>query len=260
MRYFSIAVISMLGIASSITSAQAETLQKKNWSGPYVGMNIGVTKERGATDVSTSDSFPSSYFTPPDPKQISAEADDDISQSSLAAGLFGGYGHQFDNLYLGVEASINSLGFDESHTSGAVYQSNPTGKFTNELSVKANWQATLRTRVGWAKDRWLAYVTGGVAATRITLDASFSDDYLGVGAAGQDSTKETKFGWVAGLGGEYALNDSWTIRTEYLYADFGKVDTSAFVTNPAFPTLGNNLKSSVDFRTQMLSVGFSYHF
>jgi opacity protein-like surface antigen len=82
----------------------------------------------------------------------------------------------------------------------------------------------------------------------------------GTGAFGRDSDNETKLGWVIGLGGEYALSESWTIRGEYLYADYGKVDTTALVTNPAFPTLANDLKSSVELKTQILSVGVSYRF
>src|SRR5690606_22984372 len=155
-----------------------------------------------------------------------------------------GFGTQHGNLYLGAETSVHSLRFDASRTAGATYLSNPAGAFTHALSVKADWQATLRARVGFAHERWLAYVTGGAAVTQIRLAASFADDFLGTGASGRSSSTETKLGWVAGLGGEYALSEHWTVKGEYLYADYGKVDTATTVNNPAFPTLANRLESS----------------
>lgn len=254
-------VLGLLATLSLMTNVQAQTLQDYDWSGSYIGGSLGAAHSRGSFDASTSDGFVGSYFTPPDPEQIAEAADKSASQSRLSAGLFGGYGKQFDNLYVGVEAGLNSLSFDESASSGEIYESSPTSSFTNEISVKADWQASLRARVGWAEKRWLAYLTGGVAATRIRMDATFSDDFSGAGGAfGSDSDNDTKLGWVIGLGGEYALSESWTIRAEYLYADYGKADTTALVTNPAFPTLANDLKSSVDLKTQILSVGVAYQF
>lgn len=252
--------MSTMGALGLLNCAHAEMSPVRNWSGLYLGGTAGMAEGRATMGASTSDGFTGSYFTTPDPQQIAAEANRKAAQSRWVGGFFGGYGRQFDTLYLGAEASVNSLNFDETQTSGAVYQSNPAGKFSNRLSVKADWQATLRARVGWAQDKWLAYVTGGVAAMRIKLDAAFADDFLGAGATGQNANKETKLGWVLGLGGEYALSDSWTLRAEYLYADYGKVSTSAVVTNPAFPALANTLQNSVDLKTQVLSVGLSYRF
>lgn len=260
MDKFTLAACGIFGICNLMTAAHAQPLQAHDWSGAYLGANIGAAKGQAETAASTSDGFAGSYFTQSDPEQIAAEADGSLSQASPAVGLFGGFGQQFGNLYLGIEASANSLSFDESHRSGAVYLSSPASEFSNELSVTADWQAMLRARLGWAQERWLVYMTGGAAITQIKLDASFADNFLGTGARGRDSSKETKLGWVLGLGGEYALSESWAIRGEYLYADYGKVDTSAQVTNPAFPTLANQLKSSAELKTQTLSAGLSYRF
>lgn len=256
---YSLVALGIFSALNLMTSAQAQPLQDYDWSGTYIGGSLGVAHGRASFDASTSDGFPGSYFTPPDPEQIAGEADRKASQSRLSAGLFGGYGQQFDQLYLGVEAGVNSLSFDETSSSGGIYESNATASFTNEISVKSDWQASLRARVGWAEKRWLAYFTGGLAATRIRMDATFSDN-LATGALGYDSDNETKFGWVVGLGGEYALSERWTLRAEYLYADYGKADTKSVVTNSIYPALANDLKSSVDLKTQILSVGVSYRF
>lgn len=225
-----------------------------------MGGTAGWVDARAKTRASTSDGFVGSYFTSPDPEQIAGEARGGVSQSSMAIGGFGGVGQQFGNLYVGVEASVNSMRFDETRSSGAVYLSNAAGTFVNTVSVKTHGQATLRARLGWIHDRFLTYVTGGVAAARVKMDASFSDNFLGTGASGRDTNKETRLGWVVGLGSEYALSDRWTIRADYLYADYGKIDTSAVITNPVFPALSNHLDNSIDLKTRMFSVGLSYRF
>jgi len=55
---------------------------------------------------------------------------------------------------------------------------------------------------------------------------------------------------------EWWLDNPWRV---FSYADYGDVDTTAFVSNPA-QTLGNDLKSSVGLTTQVFSLGLSYHF
>lgn len=260
MRVVPLAALGVFCVMNFMVCAQAQTSLSRDWSGAYFGGSLGAAEGRADAEASTTDGFTGSYFTSPDPQQIAGEADGTLSQSSLSGGLFGGFGQQFGNLYVGVEASAQSLSFDEKRTSGATYLSNSDGVFTQELSVKADWQATLRGRLGWAQDRWLAYVTGGAAVAQVRVDASFRDNFLGVGAAGGGSNKDTKLGWVAGLGGEYALSDRWTLRGEYLYADYGKVDTSYAVANPAFPTFGNRMKSSAELKTQSLSLGMAYRF
>lgn len=239
------------------THAQASPV---DWSGAYLGFGVGAAQGSAKANVHTQDGFPGSYFTPPDPEQIDAVTATTLTDRGFSGTLFAGYGQQHGKLYFGLEASASSLDFDTSDTSGAVYLSNAAGAFSNQISVSADWQATVRGRLGWVEQRWLAYVTGGVAFTQVRLDAQFRDNFLGVGATGSGSEKQTRTGWVLGAGGEYALSDAWRLRGEYLYADYGRIEASAVVTNPAFPWFANELDSSVDFRTQSLTLGLSYQF
>ncbi len=63
-----------------------------------------------------------------------------------------------------------------------------------------NAVGTVRARGGFSFDRFLAYGTGGVA---------FRD------------ANNNGVGWVAGVGGEYALTDNFSLGVEYLHYDFG---------------------------------------
>ena len=113
---YSLAAVGLMVALGTMTAAHAQP-QDYDWSGTYIGGSLGAAHSRASFDASTSDGFPGSYFTTPDPEQIAEAADKSASQSELSAGLFGGYGQQFDRLYLGVEAGVNSLSFDESTSS-----------------------------------------------------------------------------------------------------------------------------------------------
>ena len=70
----------------------------------------------------------------------------------------------------------------------------PTG-----CQTKNNWLGTARGRVGYAWDRVMPYVTGGLAVGDIEANQS--------GFAG---VHDTKAGWAAGGGVEAALAGNWT--------------------------------------------------
>ncbi|MGZ8251410.1 MAG: outer membrane protein [Methylophilaceae bacterium] len=257
MRYFHFAgLLIAYGICS--TSAHAETPIARDWSGFYLGGSVGVAKSFGDTKASTSLGA-GSYFISPDDVQLAAAGDGSLSQSRLSGGMFAGFGRQYGNVVIGVETSVNSLGFDDSRTQTTSYISAPGTQFSLRQTVEADWQGTLRLRLGYTQENWLAYVTGGAALTRVKLATSFSDNFQ-LGASGQGSESETKAGWTLGAGGEYALFGDWTIRGEYLYANFGSIDNSSVVTNPSNPGLGNTIRDSIDFRTHTLSIGLVYRF
>lgn len=76
-----------------------------------------------------------------------------------------------------------------------------------------DYLASIRGRIGYATDRALFYVTGGVAF------AEFSKDDFGV-----DFDDDTETGWVVGGGAEFKLAGNWSLGLEGLYYDFDDVD------------------------------------
>jgi outer membrane immunogenic protein len=73
------------------------------------------------------------------------------------------------------------------------------------------------------------YVTGGGAAADVSITATEP----GVGIA---SESKTRWGWAAGVGVEAARIHSFTVKAEYIYADFGN---SAYFNPPPLPGLIN---------------------
>jgi opacity protein-like surface antigen len=81
--------------------------------------------------------------------------------------------------------------------------------------------ASVTGRIGYAWDRFLGYVKLGGAFQRSTYSL------LVAGLTGATAS-ETRFGWTAGIGGEYAFLDWLTVFVEYDYYDFG-TKTSALI-------------------------------
>ena len=75
------------------------------------------------------------------------------------------------------------------------------------------------------------------------------------------SARATKTGWTLGGGVEYALSRNWSLTAQYLYADFGRIRTSApLVPTPTLDEFSAVIDSSTDLRTNLILVGATYRF
>jgi outer membrane immunogenic protein len=81
--------------------------------------------------------------------------------------------------------------------------------------------ASVTGRAGYAWDRFLAYVKGGTAWERSTYSLLVANQFAA-------SVSETRGGWTAGIGGEYAFLDWLTGFLEYDYYRFG-TNSNSFV-------------------------------
>ena len=99
---------------------------------------------------------------------------------------------------------------------------------------------TTRVRLGYAMDRSLVYVTGGLAYGNVRAgmrEISFEDD-------------ETRYGWALGGGVEWAFAPRWSLKAEYLHVDLGdRRNYSVFGTS-----------TDVDITADIARVGLNYSF
>ncbi len=147
-----------------------------------------------------------------------------VFSNAGSLGVSGGFGggqlgcnYQAGAAVFGIETDFQGAGMSKSFgpTAFAV-----PGVITFNGSDKLKWFGTLRGRLGYAADRVLLYVTGGLAY------ANNSFDFTGIDAAGNSftiSNSTTKMGWVVGAGVEWAVAGSWTVKAEYQYLSFGSV-------------------------------------
>lgn len=183
-------------VPSNVASA-GETPSYYNWSGVYVGGNVGWSGFKSEwTDVD--EDWGISPF-------------DAGSRGFLLGGVIG-YNHQLgNNLVLGIEGDLaftsNKRSFD------------PTGEDEVDMLNRMDMFGTVRARAGYAFDRLMPYVTGGLAVAHFkhvwTERDDVSDSWPDFGG--------NKVGWTLGAGVELALSERWTVKTEYLHADFGDV-------------------------------------
>ncbi len=97
---------------------------------------------------------------------------------------------------------------------------------------KLPWFGTFRGRLGFTPaDRWLLFVTGGLAYGEVTTSETLNVN----GAVVAFSTDRTKVGWTVGGGVEAALWGNWTGKLEYLYIDFGTVNDALIGIAPITP-------------------------
>jgi outer membrane immunogenic protein len=210
-----------------------------NWTGFYIGGNLGVGWNGGNFSDSVGNSF-----TP------------NTSAQFLGGGQVG-LNYQFNNgVLVGVEADFDWLANNtNSNTIGLVNNLNtpaPTGS-TASATVNNRWLTTLTGRFGWAWDRVLLYGKGGgawVGSTNPTLAIN--------GAPVAISTNNSNWGWTAGLGAEWAFWGNWSARIEY---DFVGLNNQSFV----LPASVGGLPAGDQFASnnrniQMVNVGVNYKF
>jgi outer membrane immunogenic protein len=147
------------------------------------------------------------------------------------AGVTLGYNYQVGSVVFGLEGDINA----SSMRGGTVCP----GGFSR-CDAEIPWFGTLRGRVGFAADRFMPYVTGGLAMGRVNAIVPE------VGSA-----SSTRTGWTLGAGVETAVARNWTAKAEYLYVDLGRFDCGA-ACSPS-PT-------TVKYDAHVVRLGVNYRF
>jgi high affinity Mn2+ porin len=189
-----------------------------DWTGLYIGAHAGYSRGSSSTVLS-------------DPTSIAASN----SFSGMIGGVHAGYNVRLSSgLLLGVEADIT---FPNFLTSNSIVSSLATAQ--SDVTEQWDYVATARGRVGYAAGPWLAYATGGLAWA--------GERFLNSPANGSDEkVLNTRLGWAAGGGFEYAFAPHWSARLEYLYSRFEKADVR-------FPS-GTQYASSLDFQSLRLGL------
>ena len=169
-----------------------------SWTGFYVGLNAGgkwATLDDTVTAGGTSVTFNS-----------------DTASSWIAGGQVG-YNWQAPGSpwVFGVEGDIDAQDFNRS-----LIVATAIGPFVagDAFSVKSDWQASLRGRIGYAMDRVLLYATGGVAFTEVKGTASL----VGLGVFTDDTTR---VGGTIGGGLEWAVWNNISLGVEGRYTWYG---------------------------------------
>jgi outer membrane immunogenic protein len=127
-----------------------------------------------------------------------------------------------------------------------------------------DWLGTTRARIGVVAtpdNRLMLYGTGGVAYGAGSAHGSVYDFDSYVGWYGESSA--TRVGWTIGVGAEYAITNSVTLKGEYLYYNLGSASytilpLTGFVGYPF--VIGTYATAKTAFEGSILRAGLNVKF
>jgi outer membrane immunogenic protein len=229
--------------ARSYSKAPATMAAVNNWSGFYVGGNVGYGWG-GKTDLS--------YL--PTPAAFEAS---NTTFNSLAKGVVGGaqigYNWQIGSLVTGLEADLQGSG-----VRGSVRQQPDQFSSFSFRSAEQNlsWFGTVRGRLGvTVTPDLLLYGTGGLGYGHAegSTNTFFSNTFQFPGSFGK-----TKLGWAAGAGAEWMIARNWSAKIEYLHMDLGSESTTV----DAFPIPNPPARAVSTWHNHydIVRAGVNYHF
>lgn len=218
MKRLILAGVSAIAVVTMMSAANAADLPRRraampvkapeyvaayNWTGAYIGINGGGAWGRSSA----------------------AGADFDTSGGMVGGTI--GYNWQTGPMVFGLEGDLDWANVKGSGTCGGL-----------SCETKNDWLGTARGRIGYAFNRVMPYVTGGLAVGNVKTSTTLG------------SNDETRAGFALGGGLEANIVGPWTAKIEYLYADLGKTNCSTCVVGG----------TDVSFHENIVRAGVNYRF
>ena len=141
------------------------------------------------------------------------------NDSDWHGGAQGGYNWQSGCALFGVQVDWS---YTNSNADSFHRDSLTPGDGDASLHSQLRWFGTARARTGVVVDSLLLYVTGGAAFARFNRDFTWNEGIPTRSAT--FSTSRTRFGYVVGAGTEWAINQNWSLVSEFMYMGFEKDD------------------------------------
>lgn len=200
------------------------------WGGFYAGVNAGYGW--------------GTHKWPDFDKSYSADG-------ALAGGTFG-FNIDSGDWIFGFEMDYDWTGMNGSETGYPYGRQYPE---TRHVKTDLETLGTARVRAGYdvgdATNPLLLYLTGGLAFGNVK--ASLSETYCGDGCTTYSgSDRHVRFGWTYGAGAEYAFDERWSGKLEYLRVDLRDGD----YTFPSMETVANISLKNIN----VVRAGVNYRF
>jgi outer membrane immunogenic protein len=234
-----------------------------NWTGCYAGINGGGGAS--GSDFHTNVG-PGTHFTDPGDVgpggTVATDGTGSANDSNYIVGGQTGCNWQTGTIVFGLEGDVDYFHSHPSFSNDTNTLNDGVTPFTVSQTLKTDYLATIRPRVGIAADRNLGYITGGAAFTNVNYTQTYFDVPNGGSVAfpgmGSATASKSLVGWVVGAGWEYAWSDHWTFKLEYLFAGFPTTNALGSITDPAGGI--NPLHGSGDLTIQSARAGVNFKF
>ena len=243
-----------LFVAASLLSANA--MAADNWTGWYVGGNIGQNNGHANTTTTLSgawttesaglqSAFSNGLSRTPDPK-------------GLNYGVQFGYNHSFDSGFLlGAELGYTRLNVDASN-SRTVTSPFPTLSYAVYDKIDLDDELSVRGKIGYSGGRHAFYGTAGLVRvdTDMITTVHSTGNYLKRGHSSANLS-----GYQFGAGYEYDFGNEVSLRAEVLRTNLNDANfATTYQTGSAFvtPAYNESIKQDVDYTS--LRIGVNYRF
>ncbi len=191
-------------MAADVTSRPStyDPYRPYDWSGLHVGFHAGLAQSEATWDSLIGRNGNQTFLLTNGSSHTA---------TGWLSGVQTGIDVQTGRLVIGAGASLSYMPIEHRVTATTI-----AFAYDTEFTENINWIGTVTGRVGYAFDNVLLYGKGGAAIAGV--------DYIwvvhGVGSL-LDKGSQTRFGWTAGAGAEYAFRNNWSASIEYNYVALG---------------------------------------
>ncbi|CAK01134.1 outer membrane protein [Bartonella tribocorum] len=268
---FSLISISVLQAADIVVSEQPVpviTVPSFSWTGFYLGGQIGNFSGKTTANYLTKET---GIWNPVEKEYLP-------KLSGFMGGVYAGSNIDIDNGFIiGIDTDVmwsnkkstkdillpkkDETGEKKSlektsHTRDSHEDASTTLVEGVSHTLKQKWSGATRVKVGFAFERMMPYVSGGIAYTQLqnilsaVVDSATVADSESRAIDSSDwlhDEKKTMIGYTLGGGVDFAMTDNVIVRAEYRYSDFGK---KKFVQD----------KVEMSYKTNDFRVGVAYKF
>jgi len=238
-----------------------------DWTGAYVGGNLGLSVGRNPTSTPFNTINNTTGVVGP----VTFAESVTLSPFGVIGGGQVGYNRQVaPSWVLGVEADFQGSGQKDS---ACLFCRTPQfaatlGGLGTSYDQHLDWFGTVRGRAGWTNGWALLYATAGLAYGHVKTDEAVTTVPFLTSVTTTGSFAQTKVGWTAGAGIEAHLVGRWTGKLEYLYMDLGDVGGSVVApelviplnVNPGNVNLSENRGFNSSVRDHIVRLGVNYKF
>lgn len=252
-----------LGLTLFSLSGFAEGSSAGPWNGFHMGVNTGAVITKQSYTTSPQGALVTSPFLG---SRDWGRNYTNESNGEFAGGLQFGYNWTFAERYvLGLEADFQLSEQSNTQTTSFSPQGGPTTVVRNTTSTEVSSLSTLRGRFGYLVDpKVLIYGSAGVAYGKVkeSFVSSVTSNLTLVEVFPIDFSKSA-FGYVLGVGGEWAFAPQWSVRAEYQLISLGTKQSHSTPTTyfgPGALSLDVMKVSTGDHRIDFLHVGINYSF
>ncbi|MEZ5889057.1 MAG: outer membrane beta-barrel protein [Xanthobacteraceae bacterium] len=218
MKKILLATVAVLGFASAASAADLRPLPARplvapvfNWTSCYLGGYIGGAWSAESVRVNDVNGY--NYTAVAGGSQIVPATYDlwyyDVKSSFLGGGTLGCNWQPIGSPWvIGAEGEIGYL-----RLTGSALDINDAFQSINSSVTIGDWYGMVTGRLGYAWDRAMVYLKGGVAF--VDVDATIFDPLTNPNFFAQST--ESLATWTVGGGFEWAFDWNWSVKAEYMY-------------------------------------------